>query len=142
MAASPGIDISRSLARGDPLLTFASHSVRYLRLSHIRVHFGARGHTQPHATFPHAVKVAYDENYLACDIVINWVADNLVLCFIHAIVGEKTAHTSTFTSHSGDPSSDVSQDDNDEGKKTSWTNWCGTHVMNNQVIVSPLSLFR
>ncbi|KDQ14281.1 hypothetical protein BOTBODRAFT_174790 [Botryobasidium botryosum FD-172 SS1] len=85
--------------------------VRYLRLSRVRVNFGARGHTQPYMTFPHAEKIAYDENYLGCDIVINWVADNLVLCFIHAIV-------------------DISQDDNDETKKSTWSNWCGTHVMN------------
>jgi hypothetical protein len=47
---------------------------------------------------------------MAVDIVINWAAEGLVLCFIHAIV-------------------DLSPGDNDETQKTEWTNWCGTPYM-------------
>lgn len=47
---------------------------------------------------------------MAVDIVINWAAEGLVLCFIHAIV-------------------DLSPGDNDETQKTVWTNWCGTPYM-------------
>ncbi|KAG8931534.1 hypothetical protein FRC01_001163 [Tulasnella sp. 417] len=55
-------------------------------------------------------RIAFDSNYLAADLVINWVADGLVLCFIHAIV-------------------DLSKQDNDEKSKTPWTNWCGAALM-------------
>jgi hypothetical protein len=48
---------------------------------------------------------------MAVDIVINWAAEGVVLCFIHAIV-------------------DLTPKDNDEAQKTEWTNWCGTPVMN------------
>jgi hypothetical protein len=51
-----------------------------------------------------------DSNYMAVDIVINWAAEGLVLCFIHAVV-------------------DLTPDDNDELNKTGWTNWCGTTGM-------------
>ena len=47
---------------------------------------------------------------MAVDIVINWAAEGLVLCFLHAIV-------------------DLSPGDNDETQKTDWTNWCGTPYM-------------
>lgn len=47
---------------------------------------------------------------MAVDIVINWAAEGLVLCFIHAIV-------------------DLTPGDNDEQHKTPWTNWCGTPLM-------------
>ncbi|KAG8732702.1 hypothetical protein FRC12_019168, partial [Ceratobasidium sp. 428] len=51
-----------------------------------------------------------DERYIACDVVINWVSDNVVLCFLHAIIDKGKA-------------------DNDELHKTEWTNWCGTSAM-------------
>jgi hypothetical protein len=54
-----------------------------------------------------AEKIAVDSNYMAVDIVINWAAEGLVLCFIHAVV-------------------DLTPEDNDELNKTGWTNWCGT----------------
>lgn len=57
--------------------------VKYLRLSQIRVVLGA----EVKETFPHAAQVGYDKDYLPCDLVVNWVANNLALCFIHAIVG-------------------------------------------------------
>lgn len=47
---------------------------------------------------------------MAVDIVINWAADGVVLCFIHAVV-------------------DLTPRDNDEHNKTGWTNWCGTPYM-------------
>ncbi|THH02800.1 hypothetical protein EW026_g114 [Hermanssonia centrifuga] len=55
-------------------------------------------------------KIAVDSNYMAVDIVINWAADGVVLCFIHAVV-------------------DLTPRDNDEHHKTGWTNWCGTPYM-------------
>lgn len=59
------------------------YRVKYLRLSQIRVVLGAA----VKETFAHAAQVGYDKDYLPCDLVINWVADNLALCFIHAIIG-------------------------------------------------------
>lgn len=50
---------------------------------------------------------------MAVDIVINWAAEGVVLCFIHAIV-------------------DLAPNDNDEAHKTGWTNWCGTPVMDTE----------
>lgn len=47
---------------------------------------------------------------MAVDLVINWAADGVVLCFIHAVV-------------------DLTPHDNDEFHKTGWTNWCGTPYM-------------
>jgi hypothetical protein len=47
---------------------------------------------------------------MAVDIVINWAAEGLVLCFIHA-------------------TTDLAPSDNDENQKTDWTNWCGTPYM-------------
>ena len=52
---------------------------------------------------------------MAVDIVINWAADGVVLCFIHAVV-------------------DISERDNDEVHKTGWTNWCGTPHMSEQQV--------
>ncbi len=52
---------------------------------------------------------------MGVDIVINWAAEGLVLCFIHAIV-------------------DLTPRDNDEYSKTEWTNWCGTPQMTTEQI--------
>lgn len=67
------------------LIRYPSSETRakYLRLSQIRVLLGAT----VKETFPHAAQVGYDKDYLPCDLVLNWVADNLVLCFIHAVIG-------------------------------------------------------
>jgi hypothetical protein len=81
--------------------------VRYSRLSRVRRQLGYEGPAPP---WTDADKIALDSNYMAVDIVINWAADGLVLCFIHASV-------------------DLSPDDNDEHRKTTWTNWCGTPLM-------------
>ncbi|KAG6895337.1 hypothetical protein C0992_001759 [Termitomyces sp. T32_za158] len=81
--------------------------VRFSRLSRVRRLLGYDG---PLAPWHDADRVALDANYMAVDIVINWAADGLVLCFIHAIV-------------------DLSPADNDEHVKSSWSNWCGTPLM-------------
>ena len=52
---------------------------------------------------------------MAVDIVINWAAEGVVLCFIHAVV-------------------DLTPHDNDEHHKTGWTNWCGTPYMSLQQV--------
>ncbi|KAJ1307638.1 hypothetical protein OPQ81_001732 [Rhizoctonia solani] len=80
--------------------------VRYARLSRIRAILGCNA-PDP---FPDAHLVTVDDHYIACDVVINWVSDNVVLCFLHAIVDKAKA-------------------DNDELNKTQWTNWCGTSAM-------------
>ncbi|KAI0330225.1 hypothetical protein GY45DRAFT_1323948 [Cubamyces sp. BRFM 1775] len=82
--------------------------VRYCRLSRIRRLLGYHG---PGPEWSDADKIAVDSNYMAVDIVINYAADNLVLCFHHAVV-------------------DLTPRDNDEHNKTCWTNWCGTPTFN------------
>ncbi|KAF8149847.1 hypothetical protein B0H34DRAFT_666911 [Crassisporium funariophilum] len=81
--------------------------VRFSRLSKVRRQLGYEG---PPPNWSEADKIAFDKDYMAVDIVINWAAEGLVLCFIHAIV-------------------DLNPSDNDEGQKTEWTNWCGTPFM-------------
>ncbi|KAI0768048.1 hypothetical protein BD413DRAFT_566287 [Trametes elegans] len=82
--------------------------VRYSRLSRIRRLLGYSG---PGPAWSDADRVAVDSNYLAVDIVINYAADGVVLCFHHAVV-------------------DLTPRDNDEHNKTCWTNWCGTPNFN------------
>ncbi|KAG5647397.1 hypothetical protein DXG03_000467 [Asterophora parasitica] len=86
--------------------------VRFSRLSRVRRQLGHEG---PTAFWSDADKIALDSNYMAVDIVINWAAEGLVLCFIHAIV-------------------DLTPSDNDEHNKTGWTNWCGTPLMDDAQI--------
>lgn len=81
--------------------------VRYCRLSRIRRILGHQGPSQP---WPDGDKVSVDAYYMVVDIVINWAAEGLVLCFIHAVV-------------------DLEPGDNDEHHRTPWTNWCGTPCM-------------
>ncbi len=81
--------------------------VRYSRLSRVRRQLGYQG---PAPQWSDGDKIAVDSNYMAVDIVINWAADGVVLCFIHAVV-------------------DLTPRDNDEHHKTGWTNWCGTPYM-------------
>ncbi|TFL03974.1 hypothetical protein BDV98DRAFT_563343 [Pterulicium gracile] len=82
--------------------------VRFSRLSSIRRQLG---HSGAPFNWPDAEKVALDSNYMAVDIVINWAAEGLVLCFIHAIVDLNPTN------------------DNDPSSKSGWTNWCGTPYM-------------
>ncbi|KAJ7494684.1 hypothetical protein B0H11DRAFT_2002973 [Mycena galericulata] len=86
--------------------------VRFSRLSRVRRELGYQG---PPSSWSDGDKIALDSNYMAVDIVINWAAEGVVLCFIHAIV-------------------DLSPDDNDQTHKTGWTNWCGTPVMDKEQI--------
>jgi hypothetical protein len=81
--------------------------VRYCRLSRIRRILGHQGPSHP---WPDGDKVSVDAYYMVVDIVINWAAEGLVLCFIHAVV-------------------DLEPGDNDEHHRTPWTNWCGTPCM-------------
>lgn len=67
--------------------------VRFLRLSKIREQFGAPKDAL--GTYPNQMKIAVDENYLQTDLVLNWVAEGVVLCFIHATVGEHGTTTGT-----------------------------------------------
>lgn len=47
-----------------------------------------------------------EDSYLPIDIVVNWIGEDMALCFFHAILDESTQ-------------------DNDEMNKTDWSNWCG-----------------
>ncbi|KAJ7650326.1 hypothetical protein FB45DRAFT_986420 [Roridomyces roridus] len=86
--------------------------VRFSRLSRVRRELGFQG---PALSWEGSDKVGLDANYMSVDIVINWAAEGVVLCFIHAIV-------------------DLSPDDNDQKHKTGWTNWCGTPVMEREQV--------
>ncbi|KAF9521679.1 hypothetical protein CPB83DRAFT_778335 [Crepidotus variabilis] len=79
--------------------------VRFSRLSSVRRQLGYQG---PPPDWAEAEKIVHDETYMAVDLVINWAADGLVLCFLHASVDINAIA------------------DNDELRKTEWTNWCGT----------------
>jgi len=94
------------------LSTKHSFSVRYSRLSRVRYQLGHRTSVSP---WEEADKIALDSNYMAVDVVINWAADGLVLCFLHAVT-------------------DLTPNDNDEQHKSQWTNWCGTPWMGIQQI--------
>ena len=87
-------------------------SVRFSRLSKVRRDLGYKG---PPPDWSDADKIGHDQDYMGVDIVINWAAEGLVLCFIHAIV-------------------DLTPRDNDEYSKTEWTNWCGTPQMTTEQI--------
>ena len=78
--------------------------VRFCRLSRVRRLLGYDG---PNPAWNDAEKVVLDENYMVVDIVTNYAADGIVLCFIHASV-------------------DLTPQDSDPIQKTDWTNWCGT----------------
>jgi hypothetical protein len=49
------------------------------------------------------MQVGYDQDYIFCDLVMNWVADNLLLCFYHAIIGEPSPHTHSLSAHTHSP---------------------------------------
>lgn len=76
---------------------------RYSRLPRIREMLGATNAPRD----PEAHKYVEDDNFVAIDIVINWIGDGMALCFFHAII-------------------DKGSEDNDEASKSDWTNWCGT----------------
>ncbi|KAF7312311.1 hypothetical protein MIND_00244100 [Mycena indigotica] len=84
--------------------------VRFSRLSRVRRELGYQGSP---TSWNDADKIALDSNYMVVDVVINWAAEGVVLCFIHAIV-------------------DLTPNDNDENNKTEWTNWCGTPALSQE----------
>lgn len=92
-------------------------SVRFCRLSCVRRLLGytTSEEAPPYPpTFP-ADRIAIDYNYMAIDIVLNWAAEGVVLCFLHAVV-------------------DIAPtEDNDESVKTGWSNWCSTYGFDEQV---------
>ena len=57
-----------------------------MRLSSMRLQLGAAA--EELATFPGADTIAFDSQYLTCSLTISWAADNVVLCFAHALVSE------------------------------------------------------
>ncbi|KAL5526027.1 hypothetical protein ACEPAG_7365 [Sanghuangporus baumii] len=83
--------------------------VRYCRLSRVRRLLGWSDNCLPYPpTFP-AERIAVDADYMAVYLVVNCVADGIVLCFIHAVV-------------------DIApRADNDEQRRTGWSNWCSTY---------------
>ncbi|KAG9122328.1 hypothetical protein FRC07_001357 [Ceratobasidium sp. 392] len=103
--------------------------VRFARLSRIRAILGCAA-PEP---FPDAHIVTEDERYIACDVVINWVSDNVVLCFLHAIIGTNTSLATLSPSNTSGTMRETTPDkgkaDNDENNKSEWTNWCGTSAM-------------
>ncbi|PWN50611.1 hypothetical protein IE53DRAFT_87207 [Violaceomyces palustris] len=76
---------------------------RYSRIPRIREMLGAIDPPRDEE----AHKYVEDDNFVAIDIVINWIGDDMALCFFHAII-------------------DKGPEDNDENNRTDWTNWCGT----------------
>ncbi len=79
--------------------------VRFARLNKIRAELGFPPSPD---TWAGADKVGVDVDYMAVDVVINWAAEGLVLCFMHAIV-------------------DIdAESENDPNKHGPWSNWCGT----------------
>ncbi|KAK6910787.1 hypothetical protein I203_104820 [Kwoniella mangroviensis CBS 8507] len=84
--------------------------VRFARLSRIRTILGCPPEEND---FPEdAEKFAEDDEYLILDLVLNWVADGLLLAFFHAIKDKDPVLNN-------DPR--LSHEE--------WSNWCGTRVM-------------
>lgn len=97
-------------------------SVRYCRLSRVRRLLGWSDSSLPYPpNFP-AERIAVDSDYMAVYLVVNYVANGMVLCFIHAVV-------------------DIAQADNDEFHKTGWSNWCSTYGFDDEVNISFHTLF-
>ncbi|KAI0314615.1 hypothetical protein OF83DRAFT_1174600 [Amylostereum chailletii] len=84
--------------------------MRFSRLSRVRRLLGYQG---PLEFWGDADKVAIDANYMAVDIIINWAADGLVFCFLHA-------------------STNLSPLDDDKHFKSAWSNWCETKNFSTQ----------
>ncbi|KAJ6513330.1 hypothetical protein C8R45DRAFT_963273 [Mycena sanguinolenta] len=86
--------------------------VRFSRISRIRRELGHQGPLSP---WDDADKVAQDPNYIEVDIVVNWAAEGVVLCFIHAVV-------------------DLPPPNPDETQKTGWSNWCETPSLDSEQV--------
>jgi hypothetical protein len=79
--------------------------VRYSRLSRVRRQLGYPG-SLPFTD--HEKRLSSDPNYMLVDVVTNWVADGLMLCFLHAAMDLNSV------------------DDCDEAHPSHWSNWCQT----------------
>ncbi|KAH6913036.1 hypothetical protein BKA70DRAFT_1261695, partial [Coprinopsis sp. MPI-PUGE-AT-0042] len=91
--------------------------VRFSRLQSVRRRLGFQ---ESSVSWTGDDRITPDHDYLPVDIVINWAAEGLVLCFIHACV-------------------DLSPNDNDEHQKTGWSNWCETPELSQDQIELLLS---
>lgn len=84
-------------------------SVRFCRLSRIRRELG---YEAPPGSCSDSDKRSFDPTYIPVNIVINWAAEGLVLCFIHSLL-------------------DLLSNDSDDHSRT---NWCGSPAMNEEQI--------
>lgn len=73
---------------------------------------------------PDAPLFCLDEEYLICDLVINCVGENLVLCFFHAIVGKLSSVPGT-CAYAHACADKKPLEDQSEAEKSEWSNWCG-----------------
>ncbi|WVQ95069.1 hypothetical protein IAU59_002161 [Kwoniella sp. CBS 9459] len=106
-------DLSSAIASDD--LQGSVTRVRFARLSRIRTILGCPAEEND---FPvDAEKFAEDDEYLILDLVLNWVANGLLLAFFHAIKDK-------------DPVANNDPRRNLEG----WSNWCGTREMSDDNI--------
>ncbi|KAK7033063.1 hypothetical protein R3P38DRAFT_2920459 [Favolaschia claudopus] len=80
---------------------------RFSRISRMRRELGYQGSLPPSND---SDQRDADPNYVWVDIVANWAAEGVVLCFMHAVV-------------------DLSPADNEEAQKNGWPNFCGTPRM-------------
>ncbi|WVR09500.1 hypothetical protein IAU60_006568 [Kwoniella sp. DSM 27419] len=112
----------REQARRDLLSAIASDDlqgsvtrVRFARLSRIRTILGC----PPEENFfpADADKFAEDDEYIILDLVLNWVANGVLLAFFHAIKDkDPVANNDPRRSHE------------------EWNNWCGTREMSEDQI--------
>ena len=80
--------------------------VRFSSLTKIRREMGCLPWTNPKS-------VGVDKDYIPVDLVINWAADGLVLCFLHAVVDVDPDKENDFSLR----------------ETQAWTNWCGTPAL-------------
>jgi hypothetical protein len=71
-----------------------------------RCRYSSLSHIQSILRADASLKAAEAKDYLPIDIVVNWIGEDMALCFFHAILDE-------------------SAQDNNELDKTDWSNWCG-----------------
>ncbi|KAK8854676.1 hypothetical protein IAR55_003415 [Kwoniella newhampshirensis] len=106
-------DLSSAISADD--LQGSVTRVRFARLSRIRTILGCP--PEENDIPQDAAAYVEDSEYLILDLVLNWVADGLLLAFFHAIKDK-------------DPDSN-----NDPAKAhEEWSNWCGTKMLGNEQI--------